>query len=85
MSTTHHLPANLRLLRTRKKRSQDIVAEAIGVKRSSYAGYENGICEPKLDTLVAMGRYHRLSLDILLTTDLSTMRPGQVDELQRGY
>ena len=85
MSNTLPFHNNLRILRTLKKRSQEVVAESVGVKRSSYSGYENGTVEPSMGTIVALGQYHRLALDILLTTDLSTLRPSQVEEMQRGY
>ena len=35
--------SNIKLLRTRRGRSQEEVAVALDVKRSSYSGYENGL------------------------------------------
>ena len=34
---------NLKLLRKRLKRSQEEVAQDLGLTRSSYSGYENGV------------------------------------------
>jgi transcriptional regulator with XRE-family HTH domain len=39
---------NIKLLRTRRGRSQEETAIALEVKRSSYSGYENGTAEPNL-------------------------------------
>lgn len=82
---SHHLPSNLKVLRILRKQNQDQMAFNLGAKRSTYASWENGACEPCLDQLLAMGAYHRLSLDILLAKDLRLMRMSQIEELQRAY
>ncbi len=46
--------ANIKLLRTRRGRSQEETAIALEVKRSSYSGYENGTAEPSFELLVRM-------------------------------
>ena len=45
---------NIKLLRTRRGRSQEETAIALDVKRSSYSGYENGTAEPSFDLLVRL-------------------------------
>jgi transcriptional regulator with XRE-family HTH domain len=64
---------NLKLLRKQKKKSQEEVAGDLKLTRSSYSGYENGIAEPGLDNLVALGNYFSVPLDQLLTRDFSTL------------
>jgi len=43
---------NLKLLRKLAQKSQEEVAAALGLTRSSYSGYENGIAEPGIDTII---------------------------------
>lgn len=80
-----YLNNNLKLLRAIKGRSCDEVANVLGVKRSTMSGWENGMSEPNCSTLLKLGSYYQLSLDILVGKDLATMRRSEVEELQRGY
>lgn len=79
-----HLPTNLKLLRTLAKRSQDDVAHAVGVTRSSYSGYETGLSEPRLTTLVALRNYHKVNLDTLIAVDMRTLPVYKIEEMQRA-
>ncbi len=83
MST--YLHNNLKVLRGMKGHSCDVVANAIGIRRSSLSGYENGAAEPNCSTLLAIGAYYRISLDVLLAQDLTTWPVSSIEELQRGY
>lgn len=62
---------NLKLLRKKKKLSQEEVATALGLHRSTYSGYENGVASPNIENLVAISAYHQISLDDLLKNDFS--------------
>ncbi len=75
---------NLKLLRKQKKKSQEEVAGDLGLTRSSYSGYENGIAEPGLDTLVALGNYYSIPLNLLLTRDLSTCSESEWEAIGNG-
>ena len=48
-----YFSSNIKLLRKHRGRTQDDVAFALGMKRSTYSGYENEIAEPGLDALVS--------------------------------
>ena len=76
--------ANIKLLRTRRGRSQEEVAIALEVKRSSYSGYENGSAEPHLDLLVRISEYYKVSVDKLLKHDLTRLSESQLGVLERG-
>ena len=52
--------------RTEKGLSQQQVAEAIGVTRSAYSNYEQGIREPDLNTLKKICMFFNISSDYLL-------------------
>lgn len=61
---------NLSVLRQFRGKSQQAVSEALGIKRSTYAGYERGEVEPRLAMLIQMADYFQVSLDFLLREDL---------------
>ncbi|MFO8055422.1 MAG: LexA family transcriptional regulator [Bacteroidales bacterium] len=76
---------NIRLLRKRRKHTQDDVASALNIKRSTFSGYENEVAQPGIETLIALSRYFNITLDTLLTQDLSLLQESQLTQLERGY
>ncbi|MDX5347123.1 MAG: LexA family transcriptional regulator [Hymenobacteraceae bacterium] len=64
---------NLRFLRKREGLTQAQLAEKLDIKRSLIGAYEEGRAEPKLATLVNIARLFNISLDSLITNDLSTV------------
>ena len=76
--------SNIKLLRTRRGRSQEEVAIALEVKRSSYSGYENGSAEPPFDLLVRISEYYKVSIDKLLRDDLTALTESQIGIVERG-
>jgi len=51
---------NLKALRKFKKYSQEEFAKNLGLTRSSYSGYENGVAEPNLQTLVKISLFYKI-------------------------
>lgn len=84
MGNNVNFGANIKLLRGRRGRSQEEVAIALDVKRSSYSGYENGSAEPHLELLVQISEYFKVSLDKLLKHDLTQLSESQLGVLERG-
>lgn len=64
--TLTHFAKAIRSLRLMYCVTQQEVASAIGVDRSSYAYYESGKVQPSLETLIDLARYFRVSVDYLL-------------------
>lgn len=77
--------SNVKLLRGRRGRSQEEVAIALDVKRSSWSGYENGSAEPSLELLVRVSEYFKVSIDKLLKHDLSALSESQLSTLEKGW
>lgn len=76
---------NIKILRQRKNRTQDIVANELGVTRSTLNSYENGsIKNPTLDMLIGFSKYFKLSIDTLVKVDLSKLSDFQLSELEKG-
>ena len=76
---------NIKLLRKRRGRTQDDIAVALNMKRSTLSGYENGIAEPGIEALLALSKYFKISVDTLLSVDLSTLRESELYQLEHGY
>lgn len=78
------LASNIKLLRKRKKRTQDDVAVAISLKRASYCGIELGNALPGLESLISLSNYFGVAVDTLLKIDLQQLSEFQLSELERG-
>lgn len=76
---------NIKLLRSRKKASQEEASTALEIPRSTYSGYENETAEPSLSTLVKIAGFYNISLDKLVKTDLSKLSDLQLKEIESGY
>lgn len=79
-----YFASNIKLLRKRKGRTQDDVAFALEMKRSTLSGYENGIAQPGMEALVQFSKYYKVSIDTLIKTDLSKLLESQLQQLERG-
>ncbi len=80
-----YFSSNIKLLRNRRKRTQDLVAGELGMSRSTLNSYENGsIKNPTLDALMVFSKYFRLSIDTMVKVDLSKLSDFQMSELERG-
>ena len=77
--------SNIKFLRKHRGRTQDDVAFALDMKRSTLSGYENGVAEPSIDTLVAFSKYFNIAIDTLVKVDLSSISAGQLSQLERGF
>jgi transcriptional regulator with XRE-family HTH domain len=77
--------SNIKFLRKRRGRTQDDVSNFLGMKRSTYAGYENGVAEPGINELRLFSDYFRISMDTLVRVDLSIMSDSQMRQLEDGY
>ena len=75
------LRTNLKWLRKRKKRTQEDVAFALEMKRSTYSGYESGVGEPNLEKLVAIAKYFGISLDGLIKANLTAISEAEYQQL----
>jgi transcriptional regulator with XRE-family HTH domain len=76
---------NIRFLRKRRGRTQDDMAFALGMKRSTLSGYENQVAQPGIEALIAFSRYFSVAIDTLLTIDLTSLSESQLSQLERGY
>lgn len=63
--------SNLKILRKFFGNSQEEMAGLLQLTRSSYSGYENGVAEPNLQTIVKLSEIYGISTDKILKLDFS--------------
>ncbi len=80
-----YFTSNIKFLRKRRGRTQDEVAAALNLKRSTLSGYENGVAQPGIEILVSFSGYFNMSIDTLLKIDMTKLSESQLGELERGY
>jgi transcriptional regulator with XRE-family HTH domain len=79
------IQSNIKFLRKRRGRTQDDVSNFLGMKRSTYAGYENGVADPGINELRLFSDYFRISMDTLVRIDLASMPESQMRQLEDGF
>ena len=62
---------NIRLLRGKKNLSQQSFAESLGISRVRYSKYEDGRSEAPYEILIRISKFFNVSIDLLLTLDIS--------------
>ena len=80
-----YFTSNIKILRKRKGKTQDDVAFALNLKRSTLSGYENGVAQPGIEILIVFSGYFNVSIDTILKMDMSKLSESQLGELERGY
>ena len=68
----------------RNNQTQDEVSSALGMKRPTYSGYENGVAQPNIEAMIAISKYFNISMDTLVKIDLSKLSESQLSELEKG-
>ncbi|MBY0753945.1 helix-turn-helix transcriptional regulator [Clostridium sardiniense] len=63
---------NLKNLRLDNDLSQIKLSEKLGISRSTYSNYENGISEPDLDMIIKISDFFNCSIDELLKGKVAT-------------
>ena len=62
---------NFRKLRSFKGLNQTEFADLFGITRSTVGSYEEGRAEPKLDTLLKVADYFKLTVDDIIRKELT--------------
>lgn len=62
---------NIKSLRIRRKLTQEKLAQGINITRARYSKYEDGRSEAPYSILCKLSQYFNVSIDVLLTADIS--------------
>lgn len=65
------LAERLKYFRKKSNLTQQQVADALGMNRSTYAYYETGTTRPKINTLQSLARLYNTNVDLLLDSAVS--------------
>ena len=57
--------------RKNKKITQQEMADILGIKRTTYASYEQDLSAPDIETLKKISQFFRVSIDELVGNDIS--------------
>ncbi|MBC5630536.1 helix-turn-helix domain-containing protein [Clostridium sp. NSJ-6] len=72
---------NIKSLRVDNDFTQQEIADALGITRSRYSNYENGINEPSLDILIRLSKLFNCSIDDLLKIKINTIIKNKIDSI----
>lgn len=61
---------NLRMLRQKKRLSQQELGFSVSLTQKNIASYETGHAHPGYDKLIAIARFFELTIDQLLTEEI---------------
>lgn len=72
-----------RLKDLRGKRTQQDIADSLGVSRASYSHYENDHVQPDNETLTKLAALYKVSIDYLLGRE--PLIPKNIDEVDEMF
>ncbi|WP_185248286.1 LexA family transcriptional regulator [Chryseobacterium bernardetii] len=72
---------NIVFLRGKKNMTQQELADLLILTRSRYVAYEYGRTEPPIEILLRISKFYNISIDLLLTVDLSKFSIDEIMEL----
>jgi len=81
----NHFGSNIKFLRKRKKRTQNDLAAALNIKRTTVNAIENGISQPTVNHLQAFSKYFGIAIDTLINIDLTVLSESQFTDLENGF
>lgn len=74
-----YIGKNIKTIRTVKNLSQAAFAQLFNLARPSVGAYEEGRSEPKMETLALIARHFNLSIDLLITKELTVNELYAID------
>jgi len=75
---------NIKHLRKLKSWTQGDLADKIDIKRSLVGAYEEGRADPRLNNLTNISRLFKVSIDHLISRDMTKLTLDQIDKLAKG-
>ncbi|MBN2636246.1 MAG: helix-turn-helix domain-containing protein [Prolixibacteraceae bacterium] len=81
----NHFSSNIKLLRTRKGRTQNDLAAELEIKRTTVNALENSISQPTVIQLQTFSKYFGIAIDTLINVDLNRLSESQFTDLQNGF
>ncbi len=79
-----YIASNIKLLRKRKKLTQNDLAASLGCSRSGINNYESGKAVPPADILMSLSDIFHISIDTLLRINLPGLKESQLRMIENG-
>ena len=76
---------NIKKIRAVKKLSQSSFADIFQLKRGSIGAYEEGRAEAKIETIICIADYFKLSLDQLLKNELTINEISHLNSINKKF
>ena len=76
---------NIKKIRQVKKISQAEFARLFHLSRPSIGAYEEGRSEPKIETLIQIAKYFKLSIDVLLRENYLSAKYSALNLSRRSW
>lgn len=67
----------IKLIRTENKLTQEQVANALGITRSAYCGYEIGRRKMSTEMLEKLAKFYRVSINTFFNSDVKTLNDSE--------
>lgn len=64
---------NILFLRKKRRLAQSEMPDKLGIKATTWSNYENDQTEPNVSTIIEISRFFGVTIDELLTVDLSSV------------
>ena len=80
-----YIAQNLKYLRKKKGKSQEEMAQELGLNRSTYSGYENEVAQPSLELLLQLSKIEHIPLEVLLSKSLQELTNAELDAFQGAW
>ena len=78
--------SNIKFLRQRKQRTQEVAANELKFSRSTINSYENGsVVNPTLEALLSFSNYFKMPVDTLIRIDLEKLHESSLREIEIGH
>jgi len=81
----NYFGSNIKLLRTRKGRTQSDLAIEMDIKRTTVNALENIISQPTVPQLQTFSKYFGIAIDTLINIDLNRLSESQFTDLHNGF
>jgi len=79
-----YLSSNIKFLRTRRRWTQNDLADRLSTNRSAINNYENDTAFPPIGMLLALSDLFAIAMDTLVRIDLSALSESQLYALEHG-
>lgn len=73
-SKKHNIGETLKDLRLTNEKTQQDIADLLGIKQQTYSTYESGTYEPNIEMLTKLSDFYKVPIDIILK-GITTTRP----------